>query len=146
MRYLITGGAGFIGSHLVDYLINHNHETIIIDDFSTGFHSNLKGIDKNKLVTKKVQEISCSELPQLDGIFHLAAQASVPVSIDNFYLSSSNNLLSSITNIDLLWRAPPWEPLLSLPSSLSPLSLSLCVSRDTKKSRRDEDCFGVVVR
>ncbi|NQU32296.1 MAG: NAD-dependent epimerase/dehydratase family protein [Bacteroidetes bacterium] len=108
MKYLVTGGAGFIGSHLVDHLIYRNHEIILIDNFSTGIEYNLKDIDKIKLVRKTVQEISFSELPQIDGIFHLAAQASVPVSVGEFYFSSSNNLLSSI-------RVFEWAKMYNIP-------------------------------
>ena len=48
MKYIVTGGAGFIGSNLVDLLIEENHEVIVIDNFSSG---------KKKIVTKK-QNIS----------------------------------------------------------------------------------------
>ena len=41
MKYLITGGAGFIGSHLVELLIENNHEVVCVDDLSTGYKSNL---------------------------------------------------------------------------------------------------------
>ena len=41
MKYLVTGGAGFIGSHLIELLLNKNHEVVCIDDLSTGYKSNL---------------------------------------------------------------------------------------------------------
>ena len=44
MKYLITGGAGFIGSHLAEELLNHGHGIRIFDDFSTGSRENLKEI------------------------------------------------------------------------------------------------------
>lgn len=70
-----------------------------MDDLSSGQFSN---IPNNNIIfiNKKVQELNESNLLDINGIFHLAAQASVPVSIDDFYSSSSNNLLSSIRVFD----------------------------------------------
>ena len=44
MKYLITGGAGFIGSHLVELLIENNHEVVCVDDLSSGYKSNLSSV------------------------------------------------------------------------------------------------------
>lgn len=41
MRALVTGGAGFIGSHLVDFLLTHGHDVVVLDDLSTGSRTNL---------------------------------------------------------------------------------------------------------
>ena len=94
--YLVTGGAGFIGSHLIEKLIKDKHNIVLIDDLSSGQLDNIKEIDHAEIITKKVQKTDLNDLGKIDGIFHLAAQSSVPVSIDDFYSSSSNNLLSSI--------------------------------------------------
>ena len=48
MRTLVTGGAGFIGSHLVDALLLENHEVVVIDDLSTGRVDNLSRAKSNK--------------------------------------------------------------------------------------------------
>jgi UDP-glucose 4-epimerase len=97
MRILITGGAGFIGSNLSKYLIKQNHEVIIIDDLSTGKESNLDG-QKIRFIHEKVENLNNKIIKgmDLDFIVHLAAQASVPLSISQFYKSSSTNILSSI--------------------------------------------------
>ena len=95
MRYLVTGGAGFIGSHLVESLLNDKYNIIVIDDLSSGFKENIPDLPKNKLIIEKFQKVSIGQIGSIDGIFHLAAQASVPYSIDNFYENSKNNLLSS---------------------------------------------------
>ena len=94
-KYLITGCAGFIGSNLVKNLYK-NHELILVDDLSEGSVINLPNILRKKLIRKKIQNIKKLNTKKISGIFHLAAQASVPLSLEEFYKSSSNNLLSSI--------------------------------------------------
>ncbi len=94
-KYLITGCAGFIGSNLVKNLYK-NYELILVDDLSEGKIKNLPSAVRKKLIKKKIQNISKLNTKKLNGIFHLAAQASVPLSLKEFYKSSSNNFLSSI--------------------------------------------------
>ena len=72
----------------------------MIDDLSSGYQHNLKPNNSIDFIKNKVQDVSVDELGHIDGIFHLAAQASVPYSINNFYNSSENNLLSSIKVLD----------------------------------------------
>lgn len=93
--YLITGCAGFIGSNLVKYL-HKEYDLILVDDLSAGKISNLPINFKKKLIKKKIQNISNFRFKNLKGIFHLAAQSSVPLSLQDIYKSSSNNLLSSL--------------------------------------------------
>ena len=82
MNFLVTGGAGFIGSHLVERLIDLNHEVIIIDDLSTGRMENLEKILASKKVHFIQESILNSEVvnelcSQSDGVFHLAAALGV---------------------------------------------------------------------
>ena len=91
MKYLVTGGAGFIGSHLVDKLIEDNH-VICVDDLSSGYLVNLPKNKKLQIINKKFQDINISDFNNIDGIFHLASQVSVQKSIDDFYNSSCNNM------------------------------------------------------
>jgi len=100
MIYIVTGGAGFIGSHLVEKLILENNQVLCIDDLSAGHLSNLPVHKNISLLKKAVQNIELDDLPKVDGIFHLAAQASVPKSINDFYNSSANNLLSTLKTWD----------------------------------------------
>lgn len=101
MRYLITGGAGFIGSHLVDLLLSYSYEVLVVDDLSFGKPENLEHIINNiEFIDTKIQELELNDIGSIDGIFHLAAQASVPLSIEQFYESSKNNLESSLKVID----------------------------------------------
>jgi UDP-glucose 4-epimerase len=101
MKYLVTGGAGFIGSHLIDLLILKGDKVICIDDLSSGLISNITNFQEIVFINKKVQDVEFRELPEIDGIFHLAAQASVPISINDFYDSSANNMLCTFKVFDL---------------------------------------------
>lgn len=94
-KYLITGCAGFIGSNLVKSLYKKNH-LILVDDLSSGSIKNLPVSLRKKIIKKKIQDINNLNIKKLDGIFHLASQVSVPLSMKNFYKSTSNNIASSI--------------------------------------------------
>ncbi len=87
MRVLVTGGAGFIGSHLVDFLLEKNHEVIAIDNLSTGWLKNLEKAQKNSNfsfhnidIRDKDQLIPLFE--NVDWVFHLAALADIVPSIE----------------------------------------------------------------
>ena len=90
-KYLVTGGCGFIGSNLVKTLVKMGFEVIVVDNLSAGKLINLPNSKKINLIEKAIQNVSNSEISHIDGIFHLAAQASVPKSIEEFYESSKNN-------------------------------------------------------
>ena len=94
-KYLITGCAGFIGSSLVKNLYK-NYELILVDDLSEGSVINLPSVLRKKLIKKKIQSIKKFNTKKINGIFHLAAQASAPLSLEEFYKSTANNILSSI--------------------------------------------------
>ena len=95
MKILITGGAGFIGSNLSSYLLTQKHDVVIVDDFSTGKLSNIENLDV-EIIESKIQDLNKEIFKEVECVIHLAAQASVPVSMEDFYTSSSNNLISSI--------------------------------------------------
>ena len=101
MKILITGGAGFIGSNLADFLVKSDHNVVIIDDFSTGKRENLSNcIKKIEVIEEKVEDLDLTLLKNIDAVVHLAAQASVPLSISNFKESSTTNLLSTFNIFD----------------------------------------------
>src|SRR6185437_12817381 len=83
MNYVITGGAGFIGSHLAKALLENGHHIKIIDNLSTGTKSNLDDMLK-KISFHDNDVLDYQGLEKLvqdtDGIFHLAALTSVPES------------------------------------------------------------------
>jgi dTDP-glucose 4,6-dehydratase len=85
MRILITGGAGFIGSHLVDYLLERDHEVIAMDNLSTGSTDNIahvSGHDRFRFVKHNVTDYIYVEGP-LDAVLHLASLPS-PVDYLNY--------------------------------------------------------------
>lgn len=101
MKILVTGGAGFIGSHVCEKLIKSGQEVFILDDLSTGKLSNLSAIkDKITFIQSRVEDYNFDSLLSIDAVIHLAAQASVPLSITDFYYSSKTNILSSLKIVD----------------------------------------------
>ncbi len=100
-KFLVTGGCGFIGSHLVEHLTQEGHSVTVIDDLSSGSRSNLQvDLSLVVLIEECLEDIELSQLGKFDAVFHLAAQASVPLSVKNFYASSSTNILSTLKIID----------------------------------------------
>lgn len=95
-KVLVTGGAGFIGSHLVEAILKKGHEIIILDNFSTGRPQNLDH------VADKIQLIECdisnpgqwqALFENVESVFHMAALADIVPSIenpDNYYQSNVN--------------------------------------------------------
>ena len=86
MKSIVTGGAGFIGSHLVDKLLDMGHEVIVLDNFSTGRKENLSHVDGG------IQLVECDlsvkgdwikEFNGVDWVFHLASLADIVPSIQN---------------------------------------------------------------
>ena len=80
MKYAVTGGAGFIGSHLVKNLVERGNEVIVIDNLNTGKKENIEKISKKiDFFEIDIRDFSAVEdiLKNIDGIFHEAALASV---------------------------------------------------------------------
>src|SRR5476649_1921087 len=105
-HFLVTGGAGFIGSHLVERLLNDGKIVVVIDDFSTGSLENLSTFKKNprlKIVRAKISE--CKNLPTLaknsEFIFHLAATVGVELVVK----SALHVLETSFHETEILLKA-----------------------------------------
>lgn len=97
---LVTGGAGFIGSHLVDRLIKIGHNVVILDDLSTGKTKNL-----NRRAT--FIPVGLNEVPawvfednRFEYVFHLAAQINLRKSLENPYLDARVNILGSVNILE----------------------------------------------
>jgi UDP-glucose 4-epimerase len=87
MKVLITGGAGFIGSHCADHLIGRGDEVTVLDDFSSGHERNIShhsGNDRFTLIQGDIRDADlCREAAgDMDAVIHLAAIASVEMSIN----------------------------------------------------------------
>ena len=81
-KYIITGGAGFIGSHIAEELAKENCEIVVIDNLRTGNIKKLSGIN-HKFVEGDIRDINClkKSFADADTVFHLAAALSVPESM-----------------------------------------------------------------
>lgn len=102
MKVLITGGCGFIGSHVADKFYNEGHEIYIIDNLSTGNHENVRV--NHKFYKLNIEDKECDEVfkeNMFDIVIHMAAQADVSISITNPYLDTKVNVLGLINMLNL---------------------------------------------
>jgi len=81
---LVTGGAGFLGSHLVERLVKDKNKVIVLDNLSSGSIENLniKDIEFLEGDVSSQKDLKLLEKEEIDTVFHLAAQANVPLSVD----------------------------------------------------------------
>jgi nucleoside-diphosphate-sugar epimerase len=96
---VVTGGGGFIGSHLVDRLLRDGHEVRVLDNFATGHRSNLAGvIDEIELVEGDLQsyERVHNAVRGCDLAFHIGALPSVPRSIQDPLTSTNANVIGTL--------------------------------------------------
>ncbi|MGI8437850.1 MAG: NAD-dependent epimerase/dehydratase family protein [Chthoniobacterales bacterium] len=101
-RYLVTGGAGFIGSHLVDHLLAAGHEVMVVDDFSTGRRENLAAHPRLTVLEGDILEMEAKQFPQpFEGVAHLAAWASVNDSWTSLRRAHEVNLSATVRVLDL---------------------------------------------
>ncbi len=96
MRIVITGGAGFIGSHIVEHYCR-NHEVVVIDNLRTGYKKNVEKFNI-KFVKGSVENYNLvyTSLSGADYVFHLAALVSVPESIKNPVLTENINVIGTL--------------------------------------------------
>ena len=98
----MTGGAGFIGSHLVDCLVETGHDIIVVDNFSTGKAKNLsrssgrRNLQVVKADVRKMPRSSVKRLRRIDAVCHLAAATSVQQSVRDPVFTTEVNLVGTL--------------------------------------------------
>jgi UDP-glucose 4-epimerase len=113
MRTVVTGGAGFIGSTLVDQLVAAGHSVTVIDNFSSGKAENLdkarehagEGLAVHAVDIRDAQTITTIVEAQPDVVYHLAAQADVRVSVNNPVLDAQINVIGTLHVLEGARRA-----------------------------------------
>ena len=106
MRVLVTGGAGFIGSHSVEMLLSQGAEVVVLDDLSSGRAENLPRISSVSLHVGDIRDAAAvaAAMQGAHAVLHLAAQVSVQASIDDPAHSCSINVDGFVTVLDCARR------------------------------------------
>ncbi len=104
-RVLVTGGAGFIGSHLVDRLIKDGYEVVVLDNFFSGKTRNIKHhLDSRRFYLVKGDVRNSEDVKEairnVNAVFHLAAIVSVPMSIKNPLLVNDVNVRGTLNLLE----------------------------------------------
>lgn len=111
-KFLVTGGAGFIGSHLVEELLERGHKVKVLDNFATGKKENLEQLGSGRFVPGRDFEVIEGDIRDygtvlaatagLDGIFHQAALGSVPRSVSDPLTTQEVNATGTL---NVFWAA-----------------------------------------
>jgi UDP-glucose 4-epimerase len=101
VRAVVTGGAGFIGSNLVDALVARGDEVVVVDDLSSGKRGNV-----NPDAELVEADIRTTSLPEGDVVFHLAAQADVPTSVAKPDFDAQVNVVGTVRVLEAAGDTP----------------------------------------
>jgi UDP-glucose 4-epimerase len=102
MHFIVTGGAGFIGSHVTEQLLANGDRVTVLDNFSTGKPNNLPAHSQLTLVQKNILDCTAKDFDRaVDGIAHLAATPSVESSWLDPLAAHHNNLSATLAAIQL---------------------------------------------
>lgn len=110
MKFLVTGGCGFIGSNLVEHLVKSGHQVLVLDNLLSGKRENIP--EQAELIVGSVTDdiLVQSLMKQVDGCFHLAAIPSVELSRHNWLTTNSVNLGGAITVFEAAAKSPSRPP------------------------------------
>ncbi|MCA1900673.1 MAG: NAD-dependent epimerase/dehydratase family protein, partial [Candidatus Hydrogenedens sp.] len=102
MRVLVTGGAGFIGSHLTEYLVQRGNKVVVLDNLSTGKFENIEHIKGIECIIDSTlnEEIVRDLVKDVDVVFHLAATVGVNLVINNPIQTIVNNIRGTETVLE----------------------------------------------
>jgi UDP-glucose 4-epimerase len=103
MKVLVTGGAGFVGSHVVDTLIENKHEVVVCDSLVSGSEENIHPearYYKVDIRSHKIEELFKQEKPEI--VYHLAAQSVVPPSIKDPMYDESVNVGGTLNVLEMM--------------------------------------------
>lgn len=104
--YLVTGGCGFIGSHLVDFLVNAGYGVHVLDDLSNSSKKYLSPHAKFFFGSIQDESILKQALEGVEGVFHLAAKVSVPESVAHWHKTHQINCGASVLLFELAKTRP----------------------------------------
>ena len=107
MKYLVTGGAGFIGSHIVDRLLADGQQVRVLDNFSSGKRENLPSEDRVEIIEGDVSDFDTvrKAMEGVDAAFHEAAIASVPDTIRDPLSSARVNYVGTVNVLEAARQA-----------------------------------------
>ncbi len=110
-KAMVTGGAGFLGSHVVDLLVDEGWEVLVVDDLSSGALDGLAGARRRGKVSVHVTDIRADELSDVatrfgpSVVFHLAAQVKVPASVADPIGDADINILGTLNVLQAARRS-----------------------------------------
>jgi len=102
MRAVVTGGAGFIGSHLVDRLMSEGNEVVVVDNLSSGSMDNIKWIGSKgfRFLKRDLKDPEWAKGIRADVVFHYAANPEVRVSTVNPRVHFDENLVTTFNVLE----------------------------------------------